>query len=319
MSDRVVSGGNTQQQATETHTMGDTAATYSFRDLSSQVEVQLEVASTCNTSDILVQATADSLRFTDRTTSAVLLNIFQLYSTIAANSTNHTVSHGQLTITLEKLDSSLSWPALEAHSQPPTSRQPDRDSGEQTSQALAERDKVKALLTAAQSGSVAEVQAAAEQFHGSSLAEVKDGTGKNSLHFAAQLGQTDVCHYLLTEQDFDPNQQEEAGMSHILSCLPCESIPGKHSLLSQHQASLWSASQRCVAALGCAVCPQTPSFSTCLLLFAVQSAATHAYQQHRNSCSARQAFTLVRLQQTPLHGQGTGQRVHGICSCCDGP
>jgi len=43
------------------------------------------------------------------------------------------------------------------------------------------------------------------------LGDIKDGTGKNALHFAAQLGQTDVCQYLLTEHQLDPNIQDEAG------------------------------------------------------------------------------------------------------------
>lgn len=191
--------------------MANTDSSYRFRDLGSHVEVRLEVDSTCNSSVISVNATADSLCVTNRATSAVLLNIFQLYSTVAADSSRQTLSNGELTIALEKLDASLRWPDLIAQSQPATNGKHTREAQDNTSQALAERDKVKALLSAAQSGAVADVQAAAKHFSGDSLAEVKDGTGKNSLHFAAQLGQTEVCHYLLTEQRFDPNLQEEAG------------------------------------------------------------------------------------------------------------
>lgn len=183
----------------------------SFRDLGSRIEVQLQVASALASSDVCVHATADSLRATDRKSSAVLLHVTQLYSTIAAAAAEHKVSDGRLTITLQKLDQTLNWPHLEAQNEEHANGTQESASGNQTSQAMQERDKVKALLTAAQSGSVADVQKAAEQFGTDSLAEVKDGTGKNCLHFAAQLGNIEVCQYLLTELHFDANEPEEAG------------------------------------------------------------------------------------------------------------
>lgn len=190
--------------------MGESGC-YKFRDLGSRVEVRLQVASDLASSDIHMQATADSLRITEQKSSAVLLNVTQLYSTIAAAATEHTAANGNLTVTLQKLDQKLSWPAFEVQSKAHANGTEDADSGNQTSRAMQEREKVKALLTAAQSGSVADVQQAAKQFGQDSLAEVKDGTGKNCLHFAAQTGQTDVCHYLLIELHFDPDEQEEAG------------------------------------------------------------------------------------------------------------
>lgn len=191
--------------------MGESGC-YKFCDLGSRVEVRLQIASDLASSDIDVQATADSLRITEHKNSAVLLNVTQLYSTVAAAATEHTAANGKLTVTLQKLDQKLSWPAFEVESMSHANGTEDADSGNQTSRAMQEREKVKALLTAAQSGSVADVQQAAEQFGQDSLAEVKDGTGKNCLHFAAQTGQTDVCNYLLTELHFDPAEQEDAGM-----------------------------------------------------------------------------------------------------------
>ena len=40
---------------------------------------------------------------------------------------------------------------------------------------------------------------------------MKDGNGKNSLHFAAQLGQTDLCRHLVVDHGFDVNAQDDAG------------------------------------------------------------------------------------------------------------
>ena len=40
---------------------------------------------------------------------------------------------------------------------------------------------------------------------------MKDGNGKNSLHFAAQAGQTDLCSHLLVDHGFDVNAQDDAG------------------------------------------------------------------------------------------------------------
>ena len=192
---------------------------YSFRDLGSRIKVQLQVAPALANSDVYVDVTADSLRATDRNSSAVLLSVTQLYSTVEAGSLEHEVAEGQLTMTLQKLDQSLSWPTLEAPNMPHADETQETEAGDQTSRAMQEREKVKALLTAAQSGSMADLQKAAAAFGQDSLAEVKDGTGKNCLHFAAQLGNSDVCHYLLTELGFDPNEQEEAGKHPF--CLQC--------------------------------------------------------------------------------------------------
>ena len=115
--------------------MGESGC-YNFRDLGSRVEVQLQIASTLASTDIHVQTTADSLQITDRKSSAVLLNVAQLYSTVAAAATEHTVANGNLTVTLQKLDQKLSWPAFQVQSSAHANGTEDADSGNQTSRAM---------------------------------------------------------------------------------------------------------------------------------------------------------------------------------------
>lgn len=182
---------------------------YEFVDVGSTVRVHLNVDGTASCFDI--KSTGDSLSVTDRRNSHTLLNVFQLYSTVDASATTYTVSNGNLVVTLTKLETTMRWPALEAQSEV-LADQLQTTSEAQTSRALQEREKVKALLTAAQSDNVSEVQAAAAHFGEQHLGDIKDGTGKNALHFAAQLGQTDNCRYLLTECQLNPNMQDEAGM-----------------------------------------------------------------------------------------------------------
>lgn len=199
-------------------------ASYEFRDNGRTVQIQLTVH--CDLSDLDVRSTGDSLTIVDNRASRTLLKVVQLYSTVDAGATDWNVTEGTLTVTLTKLEPAIHWTALETHADVLPQQ---AVSEAQTSRALQERDRVKALLTAAQSGSVSNIQAAAEHFRGQQIGDIKDGTGKNALHFAAQLGQTDACHYLLTEQQVDPNLQDEAGSyialqtskSKLLGCCSC--------------------------------------------------------------------------------------------------
>ena len=182
---------------------------YEFRDHGSTIQLQLQVHS--QASDLVIRTSGDSLTIVDTSASRTLLKVVQLYSTVDANATEWTVADGTLTVTLKKLESTIQWMTLDAQA----AALPEQGMSEaQTGRALQERDRVKILLSAAQTGNVSELQAAAQHFAGQQLEEVKDGTGKNALHFAAQLGQTEVCHYLLTEQQVDVNVQDEAGASH---------------------------------------------------------------------------------------------------------
>ena len=194
-------------------------ASYEFRDRGRTVQIQFAIHS--DPSDLDVRSTSDSLTIIDKSASRTLLKVVQLYSTVDARQTDWNVANGTMTVTLTKLEPAIQWTALET--QPDVMPQP-AVSEAQTSRALQERDRVKLLLTAAQSGSVSDIQAAAEYFAGQHLADIKDATGKNALHFAAQLGQTEVCHYLLTEQQVDPNSQDEAGTCRtpLFGCSACD-------------------------------------------------------------------------------------------------
>lgn len=181
-------------------------ASYEFEDNGSTVQIRLTVH--CNLSDLDVRSTGDSLTVIDKSAARTLLKVFQLYSTVDACGTDWTISEDTLTVTLTKLEPDVRWTALETQS----NVLPQQAVSEpQTSEVLQERDKVKALLTAAQTGNMSDLKAAAERFTGQQLGDIKDGTGKNVLHFAAQLGQADACYYLLTEQEVDSNIQDEAG------------------------------------------------------------------------------------------------------------
>ena len=188
--------------------MGAQPATgsYDFQDNGRTVQIRLTVH--CNLSDLDVRSTGDCLTVTDKSAARPLLKVFQLFSTVDARATDWTVAEDTLTVTLTKLEPAIRWTALETQ---PNVLPQQAVSEPQTSEVLQERDKVKALLTASQIGNVLDLKAAAEHFTGQQLGDIKDGTGKNALHFAAQLGQADACHYLLTEQQLDPNIQDEAG------------------------------------------------------------------------------------------------------------
>lgn len=200
--------------------MGAQPATssYDFTDNGGTVQIQLTVHS--GASDLDVRSTGDSLTIIDNSASRTLLKVVQLYSTVDPGQTDWNVADGTLTVTLKKLEPAIRWTALETQADVLPQH---AGSEAQTSQALQERDRVKALLTAAQSGSVSDLRAAAEHFRGQKLGDIKDGTGKNALHFAAQLGQTDVCQYLLTEQHMDPDSQDEAGSDN--TPLPQTNLP----------------------------------------------------------------------------------------------
>lgn len=190
---------------------------YDFTDMGRTVRVEIDVHS--NASELDIRSTGDSLTVSDKPTSRTLLSVLQLYSTVDANATQSSVSGGSLTITLTKLENTSWWPALEAKSEVLSDQQGVSEA--QTSRAMEERDKVKALLSAAQAGSVSDLQVAAHHFEGQHLGDIKDATGKNALHFAAQLGQQDVCQYLITEQHVSPDTQDEAGARMSSLKLPC--------------------------------------------------------------------------------------------------
>ena len=81
--------------------------------------------------------------------------------------------------------------------------------------ALHERDKVQALLQAAQSGDVLQLAAAAKHFSGQSISSVRDGQGRAALHFAAQAGRLEACKYLLEELKAEADSRADEGSSFV--------------------------------------------------------------------------------------------------------
>lgn len=77
--------------------------------------------------------------------------------------------------------------------------------------ALQERDRVQGLLTAAQDGNDLQLAERAKYFEGQPIESIKDGQGRNALHFAAQNGRVKACQYLLEALHADPNARAEEG------------------------------------------------------------------------------------------------------------
>ncbi|KAK9828865.1 hypothetical protein WJX72_002461 [[Myrmecia] bisecta] len=86
----------------------------------------------------------------------------------------------------------------------------------------------------AQSGNVAQLQAAAQRFQGEDLGSVKDGNGRCVLHFAAQLGRQDMCRHLLDEAHVDVNAQDEAGETPLSLAAGAGQLPTVMMLLDHN-------------------------------------------------------------------------------------
>lgn len=86
-----------------------------------------------------------------------------------------------------------------------TSRQADSEG------AMEARDLVRQLFEAALYGRLADLQDIAPQVSTSGLSSVKDGNGRNALHFAAQGGQVETASYLIVKEGIDEDSQDEQG------------------------------------------------------------------------------------------------------------
>lgn len=85
-------------------------------------------------------------------------------------------------------------------------------SSEHVSDGTAVLLQVEALLTAAKENDLDAFKAAAVHFSGDSLAEVRDGNGRTSLHFAAQAENgLAMVRYLLREAHMPANLLDETG------------------------------------------------------------------------------------------------------------
>ncbi len=77
---------------------------------------------------------------------------------------------------------------------------------------MAARDLVKQLFEAALHGRLQDLQKVAPSVSPSGLGSVKDGNGRDALHFAAQGGQVEAASYLMDKEGININSQDDSGM-----------------------------------------------------------------------------------------------------------
>ena len=73
---------------------------------------------------------------------------------------------------------------------------------------------MKLLFEAVMRGDASEIASLTRQVSPEGLRHVKDGNGRNALHFAAHAGQVPTVLSLLEEEGMDVNAQDEAGGCH---------------------------------------------------------------------------------------------------------
>ena len=216
-------------------------------DLGSTVAVSVPVSE--NSGQLDVQSTTTSLLVRD-STGNTLVTVPQLWSTVDSGKTTWEAKGGMLTIILHKLDPREHWRSLEyqvsqveqsrartcslrfgfigpglpemrsimkqhvkqkpfvqAESEPP----PKVKEGSSEA-ALAAREQVKQLFQAAVAGDVERMQQVAPAVSAEGPNAVKDGNGRNALHFAAQAGQARAAEYLLDQEGIDVNAQDDSGV-----------------------------------------------------------------------------------------------------------
>ncbi|KAH9327099.1 hypothetical protein KI387_007277 [Taxus chinensis] len=89
-------------------------------------------------------------------------------------------------------------------------------------EAMSVRDKVNALLNAAQKGNLdlfKKIAKALDEGQGlaETLAAVKDANGRGALHFSARDGKTEICKYLLEDLNLDVDSRDDDALKHIVS------------------------------------------------------------------------------------------------------
>ena len=73
------------------------------------------------------------------------------------------------------------------------------------------RELVRQLFEACLHGRLQEIQSIAPRVSTAGLNNVKDGNGRNALHFAAQGGQTEIVQYLLQNEGVSIDSQDDTG------------------------------------------------------------------------------------------------------------
>ncbi|GMH37281.1 hypothetical protein BSKO_05154 [Bryopsis sp. KO-2023] len=92
--------------------------------------------------------------------------------------------------------------------------------GGNAAEAYAQRENVRAVMEAAQSGDVDMLRGAALQFEDSDVREVRDGNGRTALHFAAQFGHRALCLAAIKEFGLDVNSEDTDGLTPLgLACV----------------------------------------------------------------------------------------------------
>lgn len=77
--------------------------------------------------------------------------------------------------------------------------------------AMAAREMVRQLFEASLYGRIEEIESLAPKVGPNGLSSVKDGNGRNALHFAAQGAQLETASYLIRNEGINPNLHDEAG------------------------------------------------------------------------------------------------------------
>ncbi|XP_065853514.1 uncharacterized protein [Euphorbia lathyris] len=89
------------------------------------------------------------------------------------------------------------------------------------SHALAVREKVQQFLTAACTGNIDLLKQVAAQLDdgkglAKTVADIKDANQRGAIHFAARVGQTEVCKYLVEELKLDVDTKDEDGETPLI-------------------------------------------------------------------------------------------------------
>lgn len=182
----------------------------SFTDYGDSVEVVIPMPEGATEEEVRVSGGADYLNVHLTNRRQALLRVSQLNSTVDPGATAAHVDNNQLHIRLHKLDNQHVWPALEAVDAPPETLSRGNETLAPDS-ALQERDRVRQLLQAAQSGDTAAFQAVAGQFGEGGVRAVRDGNGRTALHFAAQVGNQDLCLNLISTHNVSIDCQDDHG------------------------------------------------------------------------------------------------------------
>ncbi|QDZ23878.1 ankyrin repeat domain-containing protein [Chloropicon primus] len=199
---------------------------YTFVDDGEQAEVRVslpragprgEDLSRCSTSKVLVQTTENTLRVGYKTEQGVLtlVDCEELWAPVRHTETTWTLDTNarEVTVHLTKQDENEPWGSLTR-----------KGKQNEAAKAFAQLEKVKKLFEATREGtpenfdSLLEDLVAAqkeasegEADKGFPLDQVRDGNQKNSLHFAAQLGNLVLCKHLVEAHNIPVDAQDVEG------------------------------------------------------------------------------------------------------------